>query len=72
MLEIEKDPINTPKSESAYCDRYKLASNGQNTTSDTIMVKFDYGSQTFGDELMDWGIFASTSDERKEEAAPAR
>jgi len=49
-----------------------MASNGRNNTSDTIMVKFDYGSQTFGDELMDWGIFASTSDERKEEAAPAR
>jgi hypothetical protein len=72
LLERETDPINTPVSQSAYCDRYKMASNGRNNTSDTIMVKFDYGSQTFGDELMDWGIFASTSDERKEEAAPAR
>ena len=68
----KKDPANTPASKSVYSDRYETAINGANETSDSIMVKFDYGTQAYGDELMDWGIFASTEEERKEQAATAR
>lgn len=60
------DPPDTPKSQSVYSDRYGLAQNGVANTSDCILVKFDYGEQAFGDELLDWGIFASVQDEREE------
>jgi hypothetical protein len=63
------DPATTPRSESVFSDRYDLAQNGVNCLSDCILAKFDYGSQAVADELYDWGIFASTEEERKEEAA---
>jgi hypothetical protein len=63
------DPATTPRSKSVFSDRYDLAQNGVNSLSDCILVKFDYGTQAAADELYDWGIFASTEEERKEEAA---
>jgi hypothetical protein len=62
------DPASTPRSKSVYSDRYALAQNGEAAESDCILTKFDYGLQTVADELLDWGIFATTDDERKEEA----
>ena len=69
VLQRHDDPINTPKSESVFSDRYVLLGDGKNTTGDCIMVKFDYQSQAVADELLDWGIFASIEEERKEQAA---
>lgn len=67
VLEITStDPPDTPKSQSVYSDRYGLEQNGIATTSDCILVKFDYGVEAFGDELLDWGIYASVQDEREE------
>lgn len=62
------DPPDTPRSVSVYSDRYGLAQNGMADTGDCILTKFDYGSQAVADELLDWGIYASTEDERKEAA----
>jgi hypothetical protein len=62
------DPPDTRPSVSIYSDRYALAQNGVPDTGDCLLTKFDYGTQAVGDELLDWGIFASTDDERKEEA----
>jgi len=60
------DPARTPKSESVFSDRYVLKQSGINTLSDSLLTKFDYGSQSVGDELLDWGIYASEHDEREE------
>lgn len=69
VLEVTSpDPPQTPRSKSVYSDRYALAQNGVADTGDCILTKFDYGTQAVGDELLDWGIFATTEDERKEEA----
>jgi hypothetical protein len=66
------DPPDTPESLSVFSHRYALAQNNEAYTSDCILVKFDYGEQTVGDALLDWGIYASVHDERSEEAAPAK
>jgi hypothetical protein len=63
------DPARTPKSESVYSDRYVLKQSGINTLSDSLLTKFDYGTQTVGDELLDWGIYAREHDEREEQVA---
>jgi hypothetical protein len=69
VLEVTSpDPPSTPRSKSVFSDRYALAQNGVADEGDCILTKFDYGMQAFGDELLDWGIFATTEDERKEEA----
>lgn len=70
LLQVDQDPPKpVPKSESVFSDRYKTKINGASFVSDCILVKFDYGAQTVADELMDWGIYATTEDERKEQAA---
>jgi hypothetical protein len=66
------DPALTPKSKSVYSDQYDLLQNGVAVQSDSILTKFDYQAQAFGDELLDWGIFAGTENERKETAEAAR
>lgn len=69
VLELtSSDPPLTPPSKSVYSDRYALAQNGVADTGDCIMTRFDYGTQAFADELLDWGIYGATDDERKEEA----
>jgi hypothetical protein len=68
LLEVTSpDPPSTPRSKSVFSDRYALAQNGVPDEGDCILTKFDYGAQAYGDELLDWGIFATTEDERKEE-----
>lgn len=67
-----EDPPLTRKSETYYSDRFVLAQNGVEDTGDCLLTLFDYGAQAFGDELFDWGIFASVHDERSEEAAAAK
>jgi hypothetical protein len=71
LTDKSNDPPETPKSESVFSDRYLMAENGVPYTGDCITVKFDYGSQTVGDELLDWGIFASLMNERDEQVAPS-
>lgn len=66
------DPARTPKSESVYSDRYVLKQSGINTLSDSLLTKFDYGTQTVGDELLDWGIYAREHDEREEQVASTK
>jgi hypothetical protein len=70
LLQIDQDPPKpVPESVSVYSDRYKTKINGRSLVSDCILTKFDYGTQAAADELMDWGIYATTEDERKEQAA---
>ena len=69
---ITNDPPDTRRSTTVFSDRYVLAQNGVEANGDCILTKFDYGTQAVGDELLDWGIFASVHDERQEEAAPAK
>lgn len=69
MLQVTgPDPARGRRSKSVFSDRYSLAQNGVEDLGDCISTQFDYGSQDAGDELLDWGIFASTEEERKEEA----
>jgi hypothetical protein len=63
------DPADTPRSLSVFSDRYRLAQNGFATTGDCISTKFDYGVQAYGDELLDWAIFAAIHEEMEEAAA---
>jgi hypothetical protein len=72
VLELDtksNDPPMQRPSKSVYSDRYVLAQNGEEDTGDSIMTRFDYGTQAVGDELLDWGMFASVHNERSEEAA---
>jgi hypothetical protein len=66
------DPARTPRSRSVFSDRYVLKQSGVNTLGDCLLTKFDYGSQTVGDELLDWGIYARVHEERDEEVAPQK
>ena len=62
------DPARGRSSKSVYSNRYDLAQNGIDDLGDCILTRFDYGTQAVADELLDWGIYASTEEERKEEA----
>ncbi len=66
---MNPDPTMGRKTKSVFSNRYPLAQNGVDANGDCILVKFDYGSQTVADELLDWGILASVHDEREEQAA---
>jgi hypothetical protein len=68
MTVTSPDPVVGKKSVSVFSDRYDLSQNGVDMLGDCIMTKFDYGSQAVGDELLEWGIFGSTEEERKEGA----
>jgi hypothetical protein len=72
LSDKSNDPSRTPRSKSAYSDRYVLKESGANTLGDCLLTKFDYGSQAVGDELLDWGIFARVHEDREEEVAPAK
>lgn len=63
------DPARTPRSKSVYSDRYVLKQSGINTLGDSLLTRFDYGTQAEPDELLDWGIYAREHDERQEEVA---
>ena len=68
-LEPSPDPdishVSVP-SLSVFSDRYRLLENGAPTTGDSLLTKFDYGTQPVGDALLDWGIYATVHDEREE------
>jgi len=68
--DMQNDPAITLPSKSVYSNRYvALAGDGLPTQGDCLLTKFDYGSQQFADELLDWGIYASVTDEREEPVA---
>lgn len=66
LTDYTQDPARGKKSRSVFSDRYELLQNGVETEGDCILVKFDYGDQEQGDELLDWQIYASVHDEREE------
>lgn len=57
-----QDPSDLPPSTTAYCDVYNTEQNGAIPRGDCISLKFDYGLQAAGDELMDFQIYG-TKDE---------
>lgn len=65
------DPPRTRASLSAYSDRYRMKQQGEDTSGDCILVKFDYGTNALGDELLDWGIYGGVHDEDEEQAEKA-
>lgn len=65
------DPSRSRASLSVYSDRYRLAQQGQETTGDCILVKFDYGAEAFGDELLDWAMYGAVHEEDEEQVAKA-
>ena len=62
------DPADTPPSVTVFSDRYDFSQNGLPNTGDCLLTKFDYGTQSVGDKLLDWAIFSSLHDEREEAA----
>lgn len=62
---IISDPANLPPSKTAYSDRYGCDQNGFTPRGDCCLIKFDYGSQAFGDKLFDFQIYGAKEDERK-------
>jgi hypothetical protein len=64
LNQMVQEPARGRKSVSVFSDRYNLLQNGVDTLGDSLLVKFDYGTQAVADELLDWGISASvTADE---------
>lgn len=59
-----QDPAILPPSETAYCDAYNCQQNGAIPRGDCISLKFDYGSQDYGDELLDFQIYGSKDEFR--------
>lgn len=60
-----QDPADQPPSQTAFCDRYSTQQGAAVTKSDCILVKFDYGQQAFGDELLEFAIYGAKEEERK-------
>lgn len=60
------DPANLKASLTAFCDRYNALQNGNTPRGDCALIKFDYGTQAVGDKLLEFGIFGSTTEERKQ------
>jgi hypothetical protein len=63
------DPARGKVSKSVFSDRYNLLQMGEDANGDSLLVKFDYGTQAVGDVLLDFGIYATVHDEREEAAA---
>jgi hypothetical protein len=60
------DPSNLQPSQTAWSARYSTQQNGNVPRGDCVLIKFDYGSQAFGDRLLEFAIYGSTEDERKQ------
>ena len=56
-------PLQRP-SQSTYSDRYSALQNGEPVLTDTVQIKFDYGTQAVGDQLLNWDVVANTEAER--------
>lgn len=63
------DPVRGRVSKSVFSDRYDLEQMGEETLGDSLLIRFDYGTQAVADELLDFGIYASVDDERQEGAS---
>lgn len=57
------------QSQTVFSDRYGLEQNGVDTQGDCMLLKFDYGSQTVGDEQPDFSFSACAANEQEEEVA---
>jgi hypothetical protein len=61
------DPADQPASQTVYSDRYTAQQGAGVTKSDSVLVKFDYGSQAAGDELLEFAIYGAKEEERKQQ-----
>ena len=71
LTQMVQEPARGRKSVSVFSDRYNLLQNGVDTLGDSLLVKFDYGTQAVGDELLDWGISASVTADEEEQVNKA-
>jgi hypothetical protein len=60
-----EDPADLARSKTAFSDRYSCDQNSFVPKGDCCLIKFDYGTQAFGDKLLDFQIYGSKEDERK-------
>jgi hypothetical protein len=63
----EPDPANQPPSQTVYSDRYTGQQGAAVMKSDSVLTKFDYGSQAVADELLDFAIYGAKEEERKQQ-----
>jgi hypothetical protein len=60
-----QDPADQPPSQTVYSDRYSGQQGAGVLKSDCVLTKFDYGTQAFGDELLEFSIYGAKEEERK-------
>jgi hypothetical protein len=61
------DPADQPPSQTVYSDRYSGQQGAAVMKSDSILLKFDYGSQAAADELLEFAIYGAKEEERKQQ-----
>ena len=61
------DPADQPASQTVYSDRYTGQQGAAAMKSDSILLKFDYGSQAAADELLEFAIYGAKEEERKQQ-----
>ena len=61
------DPADQPASQTVYSDRYTAQQGAAVMKSDSVLVKFDYGSQAAADELLEFAIYGAKEEERKQQ-----
>lgn len=59
-----QDPPDLAASVSVYSDRYVAMQNGETAKGDSVLIKFDYGSQDAADELLVFSIYGRKHEER--------
>jgi hypothetical protein len=58
------DPPDVPPSYSMYSDRYVALQNNVTPKGDCVLLKVDYGSQAYADELLMYSIYGAKKEER--------
>jgi hypothetical protein len=58
------DPPDLEPSVSMYSDRYQALQNGVTPKGDCLLLKVDYGTNSFGDELLMFSIYGRKQEER--------
>jgi hypothetical protein len=61
------DPADQPASKTVFSDRYSGQQGAAVMKSDSILLKFDYGSQAVADELLEFAIYGAKEEERKQQ-----
>jgi hypothetical protein len=60
------DPADQAPSQTVFSDRYSGQQGAGVSSSDSVLVKFDYGSQAAADELLEFAIYGAKVEERKQ------